>query len=310
MKTPSTLRVHGVNALIAVLFSINYIVSKMAMTSFQPLTFAYLRVLGSAIVMALILPRGQRLAPADRKKIVLFGVLAVVINQSFFLAGLAFTSAHVAAILITTIPVFALATAIVLGRERATATKIGGIALAAAGALLVVGREGFFGGTRNSLLGDLLIVGNCLAYAIYLVVSKPTMQRLSPAHVVTRMFAAASVLMLPVAGWSLAHEHWAAIPPRAWLGLAVVIAGPTVAAYLLSGWALRHADSSLVAAYSYLQPVVTVILAAMFLGESIEAPALVAAAMIISGVWISGRPAPPEASEVVPHLQPDGDDDQ
>ena len=87
----------------------------------------------------------------------------------------------------------------------------------------------------------------------------------------------------------------------AWLALLAVIAGPTVAAYLLNAWALAHTDSSLVATYTYLQPVLTSILAAVFLGEMIQPAAIIAAAMIFAGVYMAGRPAPPAARpEVVP----------
>jgi len=289
-KHYSAVRIHLVLASAAFLFSLNYIFSKFGMASFSPLSFAYARVLGSALVMRIFVRHSEteRLSRADSRQLLLFSILGVVINQTFFLGGLSLTTAHVAAILITTIPVFALGAAIVLGRERATATKIGGIALAAAGALLVVAREGFEGAGK-SWIGDLLIVINCLSYALYLVFSKPAMARLSARRVISRMFTIGAVVMLPICAWSLLHEHWSAIPLRAWLSLGAVILGPTVAAYLMNAWALRHADSSLVAAYSYLQPVVAVILAAIFLQEKIGMIALVAAAMIFAGVWISGR---------------------
>ena len=285
-------KVHIVLASAAFLFSLNYIFSKFAMSAFTPLSFAYVRVLGSALLMQVVLlgDRSEPLAPDASRRVFGYAILGVVINQTFFLGGLSLTSAHVAASLITTIPVFALAAAIVLGRERPTVAKIGGIALAAAGALLVVGREGF-AGTGQSWIGDLLIVGNCLSYALYLVFSKPDMARLSARRVIGRMFTVGAVVMLPICAWSLAHEKWSAIPPRAWIALAAVIVGPTVVAYLMNGWALRHADSSLVAAYSYLQPVIAVVLAAIFLHEEIHRVALIAAAMIFAGVYVSGRRA-------------------
>ena len=65
--------------------------------------------------------------------------------------------------------------------------------------------------------------------------------------------------------------------------------GPTVAAYLLNAWALAHAESSLVAAYAYVQPVLTAILAAMYLNERIRPIVGVAAAMIFAGLYISGK---------------------
>lgn len=297
-KHPSPLLVHGALASVAVLFSLNYIISKFGLHSFNPLTFAYLRILSSAIILNSVLHERnpEPLGPGDGWRLAGFAVLGVVINQSLFLAGLAFTKAHVAAILMTAMPVFALGAAIALGRERGTAAKIGGIALAAAGALVVVGREGF-SGTTKSLVGDLFIIGNSLSYALYIVLSKPTMRRLSARRVIARMFAVSSIVMLPIAAWPMMHEQWSAIPSRAWLALAVVIAGPTVAAYMMNAWALKHAESSMVAAYTYLQPVFTAFLAAIFLHEQIRPIAILAAVMIFTGVYISGRPAPAAATE-------------
>jgi drug/metabolite transporter (DMT)-like permease len=281
------LRVHAALFAVAALFSLNYIISKFGMRSFAPLSFAWLRVLGAAIVLSLMAPRGR----VPWRDITLFAVLGVVANQALFLAGLALTSAHVAAILITTIPVFTLAIAIVSGRERATFAKIAGITLAALGALLVVWGEGIEG-TTKSLIGALMIVGNSLSYSCYLVLSKPLMARTPARIVIARMFAAATLLMLPISAWSLAHEPWQAIPRGAWLSLAGVIAGPTVAAYVINGWALARAEATLVATYMYLQPVITAVLAAIYLGETIRGIAIAAAVMIFAGVWMSGRPAP------------------
>jgi drug/metabolite transporter (DMT)-like permease len=298
----SQLRIHAALATVALLFSLNYVISKQGLHAFSSMTFAYVRVLGSAIVLNLLF-RKKNLPPlsrADQWRVIGYSILGVVINQFLFLGGLALTSAHVTAILMTLIPVFALGAAIVLGRERASLAKIGGIALALAGALAVVGGEGLHGADK-SLVGDLLLIGNGVAYSLYLVLSKPDMKRLTPQRVIARMFAIGAVIMLPIAAWSMWTEKWASIPGTAWLALLFVIAGPTVAAYLLNAWALAHTDSSLVATYIYVQPVLTIILAAIFLGETIQPIAIVAAVMIFAGVYLAGRPAPPAARpEAVP----------
>lgn len=284
---PSRFRIHLALFTVAALFSINYIISKLSMRSFAPLSFAFLRVAGAAIALNIAVPpRG--FARRDSWQIAGFAVLAVFLNQTMFLAGLALSSAHVAAILITTIPIFALAAALVLRLERATVAKVGGIALALTGALLVIGRENVQGLT-GAMAGTLLIIGNCMVYAIYLVVSKPMMSRLPPARVIARMFAIGAMLIFPVALPSLLREEWRSIPRSAWIGLLLVIAGPTVAAYLINAWTLRHAESSFVAAYTYVQPVLTTVLAWVFLGEEIRAIVVVAGAMILAGVALAGR---------------------
>ena len=289
---PSALRLHGALFTVALLFSGNYIISKLGMREFSPLSFAWLRVAGAAIAMQFIARNETPLPPADARRVAGYAILGVVINQTLFLSGLAFTTVQASAILITTIPVFALGAAIIMGTERPTATRISGIALACAGALLVVGGESLTGSWR-SVSGAVMIVANCLSFALYLVVSKPAMARLSARAVVARMFSVGTVLMLPIAAYSLWNEQWGAISTGAWIALLLVIAGPTVAAYLLNAWALRHADSSVVAAYTYIQPVLATILGAIVFGEEIRGTVLVAAAMIFAGVALAGRTAGP-----------------
>lgn len=280
------MRLHAALFSVAFLFSLNYLISKLGMREFSPLVFAWLRVAGAAIVLNVIARGEPALSRDDSRRVTWFAVLGVVINQSFFLGGLALTTVQVAALLITTIPVFALAAAIAAKQETASAARIAGIALAGAGALLVVGGESFHGSWR-SFAGALMLIVNCLSYALYLVVSKPHMARLSARRVVARMFAVGTVILLPIAAWPMGRQDWTQISSRGWLALVLVIAGPTVGAYLLQAWALRSADSSLVAAYTYLQPVLATLLGVAFLGETIRGIVLVAAGMIFAGVWLA-----------------------
>lgn len=286
------LRTHLALFTVALLFSANYIFAKIGMREFAPLAFAWLRIAGAALLLAAIVRDSEPLGREDAWRVAGFAVVGVVINATLFLVGLSLTSVQVAAVLITTIPVFTLAIAIVAGRERASARRIGGIALGAAGALLVVGGESLHG-TRSSSIGALLVVLNCLSYSLYLVWSKPYMARLSARVVVARMFLVGGVLMLPVAALSLSRQRWSEVSTGAWLVLAAVVVGPTVIAYLLQAWALRHADSSVVAAYTYVQPVLASILGALFLGERIRPVIAAAAAMIFTGVWLAGRASGP-----------------
>jgi drug/metabolite transporter (DMT)-like permease len=289
---PAPAGVHAVLAAVSFLFSINYIVGKIALRSFDPLAFSYLRVAGSAAVLVLIAARSHSdlagLARREWRPLAIYSLLGVVINQVLFMSGLALTTAHQAAILITSIPVFTHAAAIVAGRERATVPRIAGIALAGAGALTIIGFEGF-AGSREALIGNGLILLNCASYATYLVFSKGFFQRVPARSGVALLFVAGSVLMLPFTSLALARQDWSGPGTPAWIALAVVIAGPTVAAYLMNAWALARADSSLVAVYVYLQPLIATLLAALFLGERIGPAAALAGAMIIGGVFLAGR---------------------
>lgn len=282
--------VHLALALVAFLFSLNYILGKIALAHIEPFAFAWLRVAGSALLMTLVKrwrsTTRSELSAADKRSAIWFSVLGVGINQLMFLKGLSLTSAHEAAILITTIPIFTLLGAFALRTERATALKIAGIVIAGSGALLIVAARPH-GDAPARVLGDICILINCLAYGLYLVVSRSMSRRTSPIALVSWMFTVGSVIMLPFCATALLRVQWQTIPLTSWLALAGVVIGPTVVAYVLSAWALARADSSVVAAYTYAQPFIATLLAAVLLGERLTTRVAVAALLIIGGVFLS-----------------------
>ncbi|MGA7617442.1 MAG: DMT family transporter [Thermoanaerobaculia bacterium] len=296
----SVLRVHAALGTVALLFSINYVVAKIALREIDPLAFAWLRVVGAAALLHALArsrrsPLSARLTRSDLRKLVGYTFLGVVFNQLLFINGLARTSAHEAAILITTIPIFTLIGAFALRLEKASLAKAAGIAIAASGALLIIGLEGA-AQRQGRLTGDILILLNCISYGTYLVVSRPLVMRLSPARVIRIIFTLGIPLMLPFSIHSLLAQDWSSVHASSWAALAVVVAGPTVGAYLLNAWALARIESSVVAAYTYLQPVFASILAFLVLGERLSLVTAAGALLIIAGVWLASGKRNPSRS--------------
>lgn len=284
--------IHLALGLVAVLFSANYILGKIALVHFDPLAFAWLRVSGSFLCLIVVYARHATpripFSARERRLLVVYSLLGIVLNQILFISGLARTTAQHAAILIVTIPVFTLLIALLLRREPGSIARLAGILLAAAGAASITLRSAEGSGAA-SLTGDLMILANSLCYAAYLVLSKPLMARHSSIRVMTLLFGVGSLLMIPFSARAILKQDWIGITGGAWLALLFVILGPTVAAYLLNGWALARADSSLVAAYVYLQPLLASLMAAAFLHERMEKGTAAGAALIFAGVWLVSR---------------------
>lgn len=284
--------VHVALTIVAVFFSANYILGKIALAQFDPLPFALLRVAGSYLcLLAISLRQRAPRVPFSRGEVlrlILYSILGVVVNQTLFISGLARTTAQHAAILIVTIPVFTLLIALLTRREAASAARVAGILLAASGAVSITLRSGL-GDSAGSVTGDAMILLNCLSYAAFLVLSKPLMARHSSVRVMTILFGVGTLLMAPIAAGDLLAQDWSRVRPGGWIALLFVILGPTVGAYLLNGWALARADSSLVAAYVYLQPLLASVMAAVILHERLESGTALAAVLIFAGVWLASR---------------------
>ena len=215
-------------------------------------------------------------------------LLGIVGNQFLFVKGLSLTTVINVEILSTTIPVYALATSILLGYERGSRKTLIGVLLSAAGVLYLVNPlHADLSG--HSTLGNVLILTNSFLYALYLVISKNLVERYGALNVVTWIFLVGSLITVPVGIYSLQRENLAAISATVWIAVAFIIIFPTVTAYYLNAWALTRVPPSLVAIYIYLQPLIAFGFAPLILGESWSWRTIVAAVMIFGGVALVTR---------------------
>lgn len=74
------------------------------------------------------------------------------------------------------------------------------------------------------------------------------------------------------------------VPLKAWLGLAYMFLFGSVIAFTAYVWLLHRAPISLVATYAYVNPVIALVLGAVFAGEVITNQIVLAAATVVLGV--------------------------
>lgn len=275
--------------MVQALFAANAVFGKVALAAISPTTLVAVRVPASAIFFFLLRAAWARragwqpVARRDLPALVLLSLIGVAGNQLCFTEGLARTSATNTAVLMATIPVFTSGLAIALGRERPTARRLLGLAIALGGALLIA----LFGRSGAALRlevgpGELFLLANSFLYALYLVLSRPLFLRYRTETAMTWIFAIGAVLLLPFDG-AIARELGGA-PMVALAAVAYVVIGATIAAYFLNAWALTQASSVMVAIYIYLQPVFGALLASVVLHERLSPITAAAGALIGVGI--------------------------
>jgi drug/metabolite transporter (DMT)-like permease len=277
---------HVALLVVQVAFSIGAVEGKLAMSPIDtgggavaPEALAMARMLGAAaFFQGLAALNRVRVSLADQLRLAGLSVLGIVLNQALYLWGLRQTSAFSAALLGATIPVFTAGIAVLAGHERANVRTAIGLAFAFAGVLWLTG-------IHSVDVGAVVIAINCLAYSLYIVFSRKTIQRLGAITVITWMFTWGALLFAPFGASALVHGA-ATWTPRAWVLVAVVVAIPTVVAYGTNAWALGRSTPSLVTIYIYLQPLFTAILQWLQLGQGLAARMIVAAAFILFGVGV------------------------
>ncbi|HXE56676.1 MAG TPA: DMT family transporter [Gemmatimonadales bacterium] len=279
--------VHFVLVLVQALMASLAIVGKVVLRELPAPVLVSLRVLGAATALVAagwLWGRERAGTRGDLARFALLGLLGVTLNQTLFLVGLRHTTAINATILVTTIPVFTVLESVLTGREPASPPKLAGIALAALGAIYLVGPD------RVSLapelaLGNGLIVLGMLCYSTYLVLSKRMLERYRTLTVTRYAMLFGALGVLPLGGYAAASADFGAVSATTWLLTAYCVLFPTIVASFLNTWALKRVSSNLVAAYIYLQPILTVAVAPLLLaGETLTGRALVAGLAIFAGL--------------------------
>jgi drug/metabolite transporter (DMT)-like permease len=278
--------VHGALLLVQLAFGGFHVVAKALLIGMAPMLVVGLRVLIATPLLVAIAWRRDRTLPSARDWawLALLGSLGVTANQILFIEGLQHTTASNASILMTCLPVFAVAAGALLGIESVGPRRLLGIALAVAGALVMVRPVGFEASGETNF-GNLLILGNCLAYALFLVLQRPILRRLPWRTVIAGSFLCGGPLVLAVSLPTLASTDLGAVPAASWMGVLYIALFATVFAYAANTWAVRRSSPALVAAYGMLQPVVTAGLAMVFLGETLGWVEGAGFALIVAGLW-------------------------
>ena len=286
--------VHGALAAAQAGFALFPVLGKLALATIPALPLAGLRVACAALLLEAFrrLAAAEEIAPPDRKRILLYAVLGVSLNQVFFILGLSLTTAINTSILTATIPVFTFAAAVLLGRETLTARPILGLVLAGAGALVLVNVQNFDWHSRYAR-GDLLLLANALCYSFYLVLSRPLLAHYRVTTVVSQLFLYGAAPILLFTAPALVHFNPSAVSAASWASFAGVVVFCTVLPYFLNSWALARAEASRVAIYVFLQPIIASLLAVLILKESFSPRTAIAALLIFAGLGVSIAPRRP-----------------
>ncbi|MGA4683681.1 EamA family transporter [Micromonospora sp. AB353] len=281
--------------LVYLLWGSTYLGIRVAVESLPPLISAAMRFAAAAVVLAVVLRLrrgpGALRVPAHRVgSAALIGVLLLAGGNGLVVLaesgppGTAVPSG-VAALLVATVPllVVLLRTA---GGDRPRPWTFLGVALGFAGlVLLVLPRDGVDG---VPVAGALTVVAAAASWSVGSYLSGKIRMPADPfVATVYEMVAGAAVLALVgVARGELRGFSFADVTGRSWAAMAYLMVAGSLVAFTAYVWLLAHAPISLVSTYAYVNPVVAVILGALFVAEPITSQVLMGGAVIVVGVAV------------------------
>jgi drug/metabolite transporter (DMT)-like permease len=212
--------------------------------------------------------------------------VGVAFHQVLQAYALTLTSAVNTGWLIGLTPIWSALLAAFMLKERFGSRKVIGLAAGFAGAGLVV-THGEIGGRLLALpatRGDFLILASTLNWALYTVLGHGTIRRLGPTRATAGAMLLGWLMLLPVflalSGWS----DYARLSAAGWIAVFFLGIACSGLGYLFWYGALERVEASRVAAFLYLEPLVTLAAAVAVLGEPVGATTVLGGLMVLGGV--------------------------
>jgi drug/metabolite transporter (DMT)-like permease len=260
-----------------------------------PLSLARLLV-GSVLLGLLLLVKRERFRLPQRRDwplllacgLLWFGVYNVALNaaERRLDAGTAAMLVHIAPLLV------ALLAGLTLGEGFPRRVLIG--SFVAFGGVLLIGLSTSTG--QAETWGVILCVTAAVSYAVGVVTQKPLLSRLPAAQVTWLACVIGTVVCLPYAP-GLVQELGATRPATLWW-VFYLGAFPTALGFTTWAYALSRTTAGRMGATTYLVPMVAILLAWVFLGETPAGLALVGGALCLVGVAVSRSERRRKAAEV------------
>ncbi|HEX2974613.1 MAG TPA: DMT family transporter [Bacteroidales bacterium] len=288
VKTPAHLALIAAN----IIYGMNYSIAKEVIpVHIRPFALLSLRSGIAALlfwVTSLFMPKDS-ISRKDIFYICAVSVFGVVINQAFFLLGLALTSPINSSVILSTNPIFAFLFAALILKEKVTFLKGTGLAIGFAGVMMLILENGSPDPASSTFVGDMFSLVNTVSWALYTVLIKRMLEKYHPVTVMKWAFLPGVIVNIPIGYNQLSTTDWSAIPVNAWLQIGFVVVFATYLGYLLISYGLRRVSPTIVSIYTYLQPVFAALLATMMGQDTIIVVMIFSATLIFAGVYVVSR---------------------
>ena len=274
---------------VALAWSGSWITGKLAVESAPPLEISTIRFLIAAVVLAAIaIVTRTDLGRGSLWPVVLAGIFGYFAYNAFVFVGLTMAPASDGALIVpTSIPVLTAVAASFVG-ERLTASKLAGFGVASVGVALVIaaGQTSDEISSRR-LIGDVLMLLGAGCWAIYTVLGTIALRTRSPLAIVTIAAPIGAALLFPMGFFEKGYTDVPTWGLDVWLNVLYLALLGSVASFIVFYWVVRRVGAGVAAMTSYLVPILTLLMAVVFLGDRPEPLQLVGGAVILAGMRLA-----------------------
>ena len=276
------------------IYGLNHTIAKVIMPHYiGAFGFIMLRVVGAAIlfwILSLFIPN-EKIERKDYYRIFFGALLGMCINMLMFFKGLQLSTPINSGVIVTLTPIIILILSAFFLKEKLTKMKLLGITIGFSGALLLIlsGNTSQVVNAPNVSLGNSMMLINSICYGSYLVIVKPLTKKYNIITLMKWMFLLGIFMTSPITYSEFSEVSWNTLPFEAIWRMAFVIIGTTFLTYLFNVYALKTLPATTIGAFTYLQPLITILYAVITGNDILDGIKISACLLVFFGVYLVSK---------------------
>ncbi len=231
---------------------------------------------------------GWRIERRDWPRMLVISVIGMVGYNLGSAFGFELVSAGIGSLIIGTQPLLIAAMGAFAARERLSPMAMLGLAIGFTGTVLLVWKDvGVSGKTGDFIIGSTLIFLCGVAWSVYVVASKPLVQKYGAFSITALSISLGSLIMVPLFARTGTLDTLHAMTAGNWLDMAYLAILSTVIATITWNYGAARLPAAAAGAFLYLVPILGVGAGAVMLGEPVTPGMMAGGGLILLGVAIA-----------------------
>lgn len=272
-----------------------FVVGRTLAQTVGPFAAAFFRFAIASVFLVILLRKTEgRLTWPEKSQIfpvVLLGLTGALLYNFFFLKGLKMIEAGRASVIIANNPIFIALFSAYFFKERLNLVKVIGIIISVAGAVIVISRGNVCAVFQGGMgWGEMYILGCVASWVAFSLIGKAVMDDLSPLRSVT-CSSVAGTLLLAVPAFLEGGFGFLEYSLSDWAGIFYLGFFGTVLGFLWYYQGIQKIGPTRAGLFINFVPISAILLAFIFLQESITISLFIGTILVSAGVYLTNRPA-------------------
>jgi len=266
-----------------------FIAGKFGIHDFSPLMLSFLRMALAALIMFPIMifkdKNNWKLKKSEIKYVLTTGIIGMVFYHLLFFTALEYTTASKASMINALNPLLTAILASHFAGEKLNSKRIFFVITAFLGVVFIL-----LNGQISTLLnldfnrGDIYMIFGMTCWAVYSIFVRKYVPIMGPIKLTAYSFLVAAIILMPFAIVSAIQTGALSVGFRPYLAVLYMAIFPSVIGYTIQQFSIGKIGASKTSLFINLVPIISAVLAVMFLGESIYPYHIIGATLIIFSV--------------------------